>query len=406
MTVRIAPSHPAGTVPAPPSKSMAHRLLLAAGLSKGTSRICSVAESGDVLATLDCLGAIGASVSVEGGTAVVRGCDPKERTEPCTLPCRESGSTLRFFLPLCLLSDAPAVLTGTEKLFSRPLSVYETLCRETGLTFERTASAVTVRGPLPAGDYTLRGDVSSQFVTGLLYALSLAEGESTLRLLPPVESRPYIDMTLAALREFGVGAAWTDETTLRAAGGQTFLPHAVTVEGDWSNAAFLLGLNLLGGNVTVTGLREGSLQGDRVCRPYFEALQSGTPTLSLRDCPDLGPVLFALAAANGGAVFTDVRRLREKESDRIGAMRRELSKFGVRTLETEDTLTVYPGVFAPTEPLFGCGDHRVVMALALLCTRTGGRIAGAEAVRKSFPDFFTVLESLGVKISYELDQQQ
>lgn len=404
MTVSIAPSQARGTVAAPPSKSMAHRLLLAAGLAYGTSTVSGLAMSRDIEATITCPAALGATVSTNGDTATVTGCDPANRPE-AVLECLESGSTLRFLLPLCLLSEAKATLCGTEKLLSRPLSVYETICKTQGIAYRQDKTSVMVQGRLQSGDFRFRGDISSQFVTGLLYALPLLSGDSTITLLPPVESRSYIDLTLSALHTFGIEADWRGENTLSVRGGQTYMPQNVTVEGDWSNAAFLEGLNLLGGDVTVTGLAADSLQGDRVYRAYFRALEAGMPTLDLSDCPDLGPVLFALAAAKHGATFTGVERLRLKESDRVAAMQAELLKFGVRTDADAHTLTVYPGLLLPTAPLDGHNDHRVVMSLALLCTVTGGRICGAEAVRKSFPDFFERLKALGVNI-YAMDQQQ
>lgn len=403
MTVRIAPSRACGTVQAPPSKSMAHRLLLAAGLANGTSTVGNLAESNDVCATADCLAALGAAIRWQRGGAVVTGCNPAQRTDAVTLPCRESGSTLRFLLPLCLLSTEPATLIGTEKLLSRPLSVYEELCRARGLSYAQGRAFVTVAGPLTGGAFTIPGGISSQFVTGLLYALPLIGG-GTVRLRPPVESRSYIDLTLDALQAFGVDAHWTDEWTLTVSGGP-YRPADVTVEGDWSNVAFLEGLNLLGGDVTVTGLKEASRQGDRVYRARFAALAAGSPTIDLADCPDLGPVLFALAGALHGATFTNIQRLRLKESDRVAAMQTELRKLGVETAATETTLTVRPGLRAPTEPLFGHNDHRVVMAEALLLSAVGGVIEGAEAVAKSYPDFWEQYRTLGVDCD-ELDQQQ
>ena len=405
MTVSIRPSTAKGIVAAPPSKSMAHRLLLCAGLSRGTSTVKNLVKSRDIEATIACLRALGADVILSGNTATVTGCDPVRRDKAALLPCGESGSTLRFFLPLCLLSDASATLTGTEKLLSRPLSVYESLCSEQGIAYQSEKTSVLVRGRLHSGAFSVRGDISSQFVTGLLYALPLLDGDSTITLLPPVESRSYMELTLAALHAFGVEAGWADETTLSVRGNQSYLPRDVSVEGDWSNAAFLEGLNLLGAKVTVTGLDEHSLQGDRVYRTYFSALQNGAPMLDLSDCPDLGPVLFALAGAKNGATFTGIRRLRIKESDRVAAMQEELKKFGIVTRAEENSLRVSAGLHAPDAILSGHNDHRIVMALALLCTATGGTIAGAEAVTKSFPDFFARLQQLGVRID-ELDQQQ
>ena len=392
MTVTIFPSRPAGSIKAPPSKSMAHRLLICAGLAQGESTIYGIAPSEDLLATTDCLRALGAEVDLKDMTAAVRGCDPA-KAYPSVFHCRESGSTLRFFAPLCALSGKEAVLEGSGSLLRRPLDVYETLFRERGLRFERDAGRLTLCGPLPPGLYALPGDVSSQFVSGLLFALPLLSGNSTLQLLPPVESRAYIDMTVAALGSFGVTVQWRDGLTLEIPGGQHYRPGAAEAEGDWSNAAFFLAVG-----VPVTGLDRASLQGDRVCSDCFAALDAGMAELDLSGCPDLGPLLMAYAAERSGAVFTGTRRLRLKESDRGAAMAQELEKFGVSVHVGENGITVSGGARTPTETLCGHNDHRIVMALSVLCARTGGTITGAEAVRKSFPDFFERMKGLGISM--------
>lgn len=394
MTVTIRPSVPSDSAAAPPSKSMAHRLLICAGVSRGgESVVRGVALSQDVLATLDCLAALGAQYEYETGVAKVRGADVFSPPEHAALPCRECGSTLRFFIPLALLSERELTMTGSETLLDRPLSVYKDICVAQSLRLKKRGGKLRLQGPLSPGEYRIPGNISSQFVSGLLFALPLLDSESVLRLLPPVESRPYIDMTLAALREFGVTAEWTDELTLQIPGGQAYQPREVSVEGDWSNASFFLALG-----VPVTGLREDSLQGDRVCVKYFKALDAGNAELDISDCPDLGPVLFAYAAMRHGGRFTGTRRLQIKESDRGAAMQEELRKFGVAVEIEENRVTVGCSLSAPTEILDGHNDHRVVMALSVLCAQTGGTIAGAEAVNKSFPDFFDRLKELGIKV--------
>ncbi len=399
MRALICPGTARGTVTAPPSKSMAHRLLICAALAEGESVIRGMERSEDILATADCLSAIGASLSWEGNTVRVRGCDPR-RSSPAVLPCRESGSTLRFMLPLCLLSCSAMRLEGSEVLLSRPLSVYEDLCREQGFTFLRGKGSLQVQGQLIPGEYAVPGSISSQFVSGLLFALPLLPESSVIRLIPPVESRSYLDLTLQALNDAGVPAAWTDSQTLAVPGNAVFQARDTEVEGDYSNAAFFEALNCAGGDVTVTGLRAASLQGDRIYREYLSRLKAGPAELDLADCPDLAPVLFAAAALCHGAVFTGTRRLRFKESDRGAAMARELMQFGILLQVEENRITVPAGTLrAPSEPLDSHNDHRIAMALSLLCTRTGGEIRGAEAVRKSFPDYWNRLRSLGVEIS-------
>lgn len=397
MEILVCASSLLGEVLAPPSKSMGHRLLIAAGLCDGVSVIRGISDSEDMHATMDVLRALGARCDKVGDVVTVRGVDPRLVTG-AEASCRECGSTLRFLIPICLLSEETVVLSGSERLFARPLGVYEDLCREQGLGFERRRDSVALRGVLRGGEIAIRGDVSSQFISGLLFSLPLCAEDSVLSLIPPVESRSYIDMTLDALAVFGIRAYWRDELTLIIPGGQSYCACDATVEGDYSNAAFFLALSTLGMDVNVTGLPEVTRQGDRICVEYFRALDEGTPTLSIADCPDLGPILMAVAAAKNGCVLTETGRLAIKESDRGEAMARELAKFGVRVDRTDSTITVHGGMLrAPTEVLFGHNDHRIVMALATLCTLVGGTISGAEAVRKSLPDYFQILKSIGLE---------
>lgn len=396
MTVQIAPSRARGTVATPPSKSFAHRALICAALAHGTSTVRGIAESEDVLATLDCVRALGAEVRLKEGVATICG---GAGTPTDRFPCRESGSTLRFFLPLCLLRDTPCALTGSERLMERPQNVYESICREQGLKFAHRVREIEVCGQLSAGIFRVRGDLSSQFLSGLLFALPLLSGESRIEIQPPFVSRPYVDITVDVLSRFGIEIGMPDPLTLTVAGGQTYRPADLPVEGDWSNAAFLDALNLLGGNVTVSGLDPEAKQGDRVYRDFYPLLAKGHPTLDVSDCPDLAPVLMALGAAMNGVTLTGTARLRDKESDRGAAMTEELAKFGIVTDSGENTITVRQRkLTAPTVPINGHNDHRVVMACATLLTRTGGEIAGAEAVRKSFPNYFEVLQTLGIEV--------
>ena len=396
MKVTFTPSRLRGTVAAPPSKSMAHRMLICGGLADGVSTIHGISESDDVSATLRCLEALGVFCKKNGTDVTVRGTDLRKSLPRSELYCHESGSTLRFLLPLCLLSGNKATLSGTEKLLSRPLSVYETICKEQGIQYSQGKSSVSVKGTISAGEYKIPGNISSQFITGLLFTLPLCDGDSVLRILPPIESRSYIDLTIEALRAFGIKIVWQDDKSLFIKGNQRYLATDVTVEGDYSNAAFFAALDLFDNDVTVTGLSEQSHQGDRAYIKFFEMLAKGTPTVHIGDCPDLGPILMAVAAAKNGAVFTGTKRLRIKESDRGAAMAAELSKCGVSVKVHEDSIVVYPISFhAPDEPLFGYNDHRIVMALSTLLCMTGGEIEGAEAVRKSFPEYFELMKSLG-----------
>jgi len=399
MKVTFDKSHANGCVTAPPSKSMAHRLLIAAGLSEGESVIHNIAQSEDILATLDCLTALGANCQLEKDSVKVSGIGGKIQTENPLLPCRECGSTLRFFIPIALLSRQKTILCGSERLFQRPLSVYETICREQSLPFCQSENSLTVQGRLSPGGFQVAGNISSQFVSGLLFALPLLETDSIIKLTDSVESRSYINLTIKALADFGVSVTWQDQNTLAIPGGQSYRAREITVEGDYSNAAFFSAFSALGETVRVTGLDNASLQGDRIYIDYFEALKERTPTLSLADCPDLGPILFALAGVQNGAHFTDTARLRIKESDRAACMAEELKKFGIGCDVGENDVTIRPAKLAPpSQTLYGHNDHRIVMALSVLLSLTGGVIEGAEAVAKSMPDFFERLTALGIQL--------
>lgn len=397
MKISIRPGTARGEMAAPPSKSMGHRLLICGGLGSGESVIRGIDRSEDMLATIDCLEALGARARWEGNAVRITGCDPAKAGE-ATLPCRESGSTLRFMIPLCLTGGREMRLTGSEKLMSRPLGVYEDLCRERGFLFAREKDGLRVRGRLEPGEYTVPGGISSQFITGLAYALCLLPGESAIRILPPVESRPYLDMTIGAMQAFGIPADWDGETRIRIRGGGAIAPREAENEGDYSNAAFLEALNDAGGAVKVTGLQADSSQGDRVFGEYFRRLREGDAVLDVTDCPDLAPVLMSVAALNRGGRLTGTRRLAFKESDRGAAMREELAKFGVRTENGENGIRIPGGTLRePREVLQSHNDHRIAMALSVLCARTGGIIEGAEAVRKSLPDWWERLRKLGIK---------
>ena len=399
MNVRIRPGKAVGTVAAPPSKSMAHRLLICAGFARGTSRISGLDYNEDILATIDCLQALGASCRVQGDTVTVVGADPRQAAPAGPLGCRESGSTLRFFVPPALMCGRQVSFTGTEKLLSRPLGVYRQLCEEKGFAYIHDGKSLQVQGHLTGGVYRVPGDVSSQFISGLLFALPLAAGDSYIQITTPLESKSYIDLTLQAQAAFGVRAVWQDERTLFVPGGQHYRSRDMAVEGDYSGAAFYGAMNALGSEVTVLGLSETSLQGDKVYARHMESLVDGVPEIDLSDCPDLGPVLLAVAAAKNGALFTGTRRLKIKESDRAAAMARELAAFGTKVLVEDNSVTVTPVAFhAPDRVLQGHNDHRIVMSLAVLLMLTGGEIQGAQAVRKSFPDFFEKLKQLGVEV--------
>lgn len=404
MKVKIQKSTAKGQVQAPASKSMAHRALISAAMADGTSTISGISDSDDVRATIECIRALGAEVSITESTATVKGIDMTHATPTSALNCRESGSTLRFFIPIALLSGKNTLFTAAPGLMRRPMAVYESLCSKHGLSYNADGSSIAVRGPLKPGEYEIVGNISSQFITGLLFALPTLDGNSTIKILPPLESRSYIALTIETLALFGIKIMWSDEYTLQIKGRQKYTPANITVEGDYSGAAFIDALALFGSDVSVNGLNKNSTQGDKVYSTYYDMLKKGVPTIHLADCPDLGPILFAVAAAKHGGVFTGTKRLKIKESDRAATMAEELTKFGASVTVYDDKVVVYPASFhAPTSPLNGHNDHRIVMSLSILLTLTGGEIHGAEAVKKSYPSFFDDLSSLGIVLESSND---
>lgn len=397
MKATFKPCRLVGTINAPPSKSMAHRYLISAALSGKECVISGVDYSEDILATIDCLRALGAEVKTENDRVFI---NPEGfmKTEKPMLECRESGSTLRFFIPIALCMGKEVTFRGSERLFERPLDIYEELCRRNGFEFIKNANSVTLSGNLRSGDYEIRGDISSQFITGLIFALVYLGADASIRIIPPFESRSYINLTISALKSFGARIDFTDEFNI-VIEKSDMKSFSGRVEGDYSNAAFLDAFNYVGSDIIINNLNPESLQGDRVYKECFEKISSGMPTIDISDCPDLGPVLIALASLKNGAVFTGTDRLKVKESDRGQAMHEELSKLGGGLVFGENSITVpkqnleYKGVL-----LDGHNDHRIVMAMSLILSKLGGEIDGAEAVKKSYPGFFEDINALGAEV--------
>lgn len=425
MRVTIHPSRAHGSVTAPPSKSVAHRALIAGAFSGGVL-IDNVAYSVDIDATLSCLAALGARVEKGSngpdGNVAIGGLTLADIPDGATLDCRESGSTLRFLIPIAMLSGKTVHFTGSERLMQRPLGIYADLAARNGGVFDLAGQTLTVCGGLSAGRYEIPGNISSQFITGLLFALSLAGAPSEILVTGAFESSSYTDITVRVLRDFGASVQRDDRRFLIPANSSPDGSFEglcricrYTVEGDCSNAAFLEALALLGGPLEILGVPADTAQGDRVYYEMLHSLADGTcREFDLSDCPDLAPCMFAMAAYYGGAHFTGTARLAIKESDRARACAEELDRFGVAVTVGENDVTIggaangsgaanapAPGLHAPTSVLSGHNDHRIVMAMALLCTVTGGTIDGAEAVAKSYPDFFAVIADAGIAVDWE-----
>ncbi len=421
----IQPSPLSGALRILPSKSASHRALLCAALAAGESRIAPLQPSQDIEATLACVTGMGLAVAdglrpLPGAPGfyecALRGGLPPAPDAERIAPCGESGSTLRFLMPLALDGGKPVRFEGKGRLLQRPLAIYRELFAAQGARWIDETDAITVQGSLRGGDFTLPGDVSSQFVSGLLFALPRLAQDSTIRLTGAVESRAYIDLTLAALARCGVRAEWLDERTLRVPGGQRAQAGSFTVEGDWSHAAFYLVAGALGGEARLTGLDGGSIQGDRAVVDILRGMGGdirregddwiARPStlhgarIDASQVPDLVPALaVAACAAVGETRIEGAARLRIKESDRLAALRAELAALGADIVERPDGLIIRGGKRLRGGRADSHNDHRIAMALAITAPLCDAPIelTGGGAVAKSAPAFWQEFEQLGGK---------
>ena len=432
MRAVITPRTLAGTVPAIASKSVAHRLIIAAALANGETHVACNTTCADIDATISCMTALGARVEATSDGYQVHPV-PKSRRYGIlkafcgrTLDCGESGSTLRFMLPVACALGADAVFTGRGRLGARPLAPLSDELMAAGCDLEGLGGfPLKTSGRLRPGRFELPGDVSSQYITGLLMAAPLLEGDSEVLVRGRIESRPYVNLTIQALRQFGVEVvqehvddAGRGEATLFRALGEYRTPGSVSVEGDWSNAAFWLCAGAMGTEpVTVTGVQLSSAQGDRTVLAALSRFGAriGRSTdaatvqpdklegfeMSAQDVPDLVPVLAAVASvARGTTVIRDCARLRIKESDRLETVRRELTNLGANIRIAGDDLVIEGVDELAGGTVDAHNDHRIAMMCAVAATRCAGQveIRGAEAVDKSYPAFFEHYERLGGRV--------
>ncbi|MGN0984868.1 MAG: 3-phosphoshikimate 1-carboxyvinyltransferase [Candidatus Enterenecus sp.] len=405
MNVTITPAKLKGIITPPPSKSQAHRLIIAAALADGESVLSNVARSQDITATVACMEELGAGFTWEGDTLTVRGMganamSPLRRLAPPRLDCGESGSTLRFLIPVALAVRGGGVFTGRGRLMERPQKPYFDLFDEKGIFYEQRDGVLTVSGLLTPGEYRLPGDVSSQFVTGLLYALPLLNGDSVIQITTRLESLDYVVMTLDALKQFGIRIENKGWRTFRIPGGQTYQPRRLAVEADWSQAGFWYAAQGLGSEVLLLGLNPFSAQGDKIIVPYCERLGGrGEVELDVSQCPDLVPPLAVRAAVREGTThIVNAARLRIKESDRLATVTEVLNALGAKVTEGEDNLVIEGQPSLPGGVTVSAhNDHRIAMmaAMAATCCRQPVTITGAECVAKSYPNFWEDYEALG-----------
>lgn len=400
MNAVIHPCRLSGAVRVPASKSAAHRALIAAALSDGPTAVYIDALNNDIEATLACLTRLGARIDRDpnGGRLTVTPIG-SATSDVVTLDCGESGSTLRFLLPVACALGTKARFTGRGRLPERPNAALTGALRQHGARIDSDALPMNAAGPLSGGAWELPGNVSSQYVTGLLFALPLLHEDSEIRLTSPLQSASYVDMTLNTLRDFGVEIVPT-ASGWRVPGNQTYRsPGDVRVEGDWSAAAFWLAANAMGANIDVTSVSRPTAQGDSAAADLL-----GRPEIDATNVPDLVPALAAAAAVlPQRTTITGAARLRLKESDRLKAVADMIGNLGGQVKITADGLIIDGGRPLRGGRVDGMNDHRIVMAAAILAARAGGpvTVSDAQAVSKSYPDFFNHFKALGGIVDVE-----
>lgn len=413
--VKFSPFVPNGTVNVPPSKSDVHRAIICAAMANGVSRISPVALSNDIKATIGCIKALGADAVLENNVLTVDGTN-MYKNKTALLDCGESGSTLRFFIPIAAVGNINATFVGKGKLPQRPIGIFTealpkagTVCKtEGGLPLE-------IKGQLKSGIFKIPGNVSSQFITGLLLALPILEGDSEIVLTSPLESVGYIAMTIRTMKQFGVNIQAT-EKGWHIKGGQSYKTCDYTTDGDWSQAAFFMVLGAVSGKVTVKGVAKDSTQGDKKCAEILarfgakvtqldnevtvEKGELKAITIDASQIPDLVPVLSVCAAfAEGTTKIINAERLRIKECDRLKATAELLNNLGGKVKELSDGLEITGGSSLKGGNVNGYNDHRIVMSAAVCAARSDEDITAtfAMSINKSYPDFYIDYNSIGGK---------
>lgn len=400
MDIRINPAVLSGKIDVPPSKSISHRALIAAALADGESRIYNLLDCVDITdATIGALTALGAEIEQCDGYTRVRGIG--KAPETADIDCHESGSTLRFIMPIAAALGSRSTFRGTANLPNRPITPYIEEFPKHGVRFIENKMPYVTEGKLRGGVYEIPGNISSQFITGFLFALSLLEEDSVIRITTKLESKPYIDLTIDAMKVFGV-IVEEHGNEYRIKGGQKYKPCDYRVEADMSQAAFFCVAKAIGADLDILGLNPDSLQGDReIIRITDEFMKNGRAfDVSAENIPDLVPILTVLACfAEGTSHITDCGRLKIKECDRLEAISSELNKLGAKITAGEDSLTII-GVKELNGGECDCWtDHRIPMSLAVASQRCNSPLIlrGAECVSKSYPTFFEDFKMLGGK---------
>lgn len=413
--VKFNPFVPNGTVTAPPSKSDVHRAIICAALSKGVSTISPVALSNDIKATISCIKALGATAEIKDNVLTVDGTKIFEN-KTATLNCGESGSTLRFFIPVAALGGVSATFLGEGRLPQRPIGIFTETLPKKGVECKTEGGLpLEINGNLQSGKYEIPGNVSSQFITGLLFALPLLEGDSDIVLTSPIESVGYINMTIRTMLQFGVIVEKTDYGW-HIKGGQTYKPTNYITDGDWSQAAFFMVAGAIGGKITVNGVNKNSAQGDKKIAELLaefgakvtqtetsvtvEKSELNAITIDASQIPDLVPILSVCSAfAKGTTKIIKAERLRIKESDRLKASANLLNNLGADVTELADGLEINGIENLKGGNVDGCNDHRIVMSAGVCSSRCADEITCSDAmsINKSYPDFYIDFNNIGGK---------
>ena len=418
MDVRIRKSNLKGDIVVPPSKSLSHRMLLASSLSKNPSTVSNLIFSEDINATISCLSKLGSKFSIHDSSVTIEKC----AIEGGVLDASESGSTLRFLIPVSISLTSRVEFIGRGKLPQRPLGIYFDIFDKQNIAYEKGIDELPLKinGRLKSGEFHIPGDISSQFITGLLYALPLLDGDSKIIITTNLESKGYVDLTLDTLNIFGIKIINNDYKEFIIPGNQEYKAVPTVVEGDFSQAAFFLVADALGADLNLLNMNKDSHQGDKEIIDFlrkmgieclvtdekikaFAGNSKGT-VIDLAQAPDLGPIITVLAALSEGKTeIIHASRLRIKECDRIKAITTELNKLGARIKETDDGMIIEGVKMLHGGTVDSWNDHRIAMSLAIASLKTEGDIVikNAQCIKKSFPHFFKVLESVGGDISYE-----
>lgn len=415
MKVNLKKSNLSGSVNIVPSKSYAHRLIFAAALTENNCEVANVDLSEDIKASLSCVKNFGIDYLYDENKKIVKfikhnkinyseQIDDKKHIP--VFDCNESGTTLRMFLPIALIKYNHFIIKGKEKLIERGISIYEDVFKN--VKFIKNKNEIEVIGKLEAGIFDLPGNVSSQYISGLLFALPLLDDCSVINITTELESKNYIDITIDVLKKSGINIIETNDLdkkyyySFTIPSSQKYNLTNVEVEGDYSNAAFIDAFNYLGSDVKVNGLNIDSKQGDKIYKSIFETLNKEFSTIDISNCIDLGPVLFSFSSLKHGGKFLGTNRLKIKESSRGEAMKEELEKFGVNMSIADDCIIVNKSdIHKPNKIINSHNDHRIIMSLSLFMSQFDFTIDGVEAVNKSYPDFYKDLEKLGANIIYE-----